>query len=140
MPMPAPQKIDSASPDLTGLDVHDIEASTAAPPKFKTPVYYQGSAFGQYRPRRRWRTRIMRWAAAASVMFGIVFFALFGEAVFIFYFPTVDEIYLRLPASPAPPRVSAPIRPVPVPSDLTQLPVAAETLRLPSETAPSQFR
>jgi hypothetical protein len=134
-PPPAAAPVESGR-DLAGLEVQDIEESSTAPPRFSTPVYYQSSVFGYQRQRRRWRTRLVRWAAAASVMFGIVFFALFGEAVFIYYFPTVDEIYLRLPAAPAPPRVPTPNRPVSIPPDLLQ-PAALESLVPRPETQPS---
>ena len=144
-PAPAPPAVSSAVPvsppvdpsaDLSGLEVHDIEESPAVPQKFSNPVYPQSSVFGHHRPRRRWRTRLMRWAAAATVMFGIVFFALFGEAVFIYYFPSVDELYLQLPAEPNPPRVSSPNRPVPIPADIEQSPLRSVPPRLPSDTAP----
>ena len=137
---PLPPPIDAAPPDLSGLEVHDIEEPSAAAHRFNTPVYSQGSVFGQHRPRRRWRTRLMRWAAAAMVMFGIVFFALFGEAVFIYYFPRLDEIYLRLPASPAPPRVSAPNRPVPIPQDAAQSTSMSGSPVFQTDTAPPARR
>jgi hypothetical protein len=113
---------DAISVDLSGLEVHDIEESPEAPPMLSTPVYYRHSMFSQNRPRRRWRWRLMRWAAAVAVIFAIVFFALLGEAVFIHTFPTLDEVDLRLPAAPASPRVSATSTPVPIPADVTQAP------------------
>ena len=73
-------------------------------------------------------------------MFGIMFFALFGEAVFIYYFPTVDEMYLRLPDAPASPRVPAPNSPVPVPADIAPSATMLDTLSPSSETAPSARR
>ena len=72
----------------------------------------------------------MRWAAAATVVFAIVFFALLGEAVFINYFPTLAEQDFRLPAAPAPLRVPAPIAPVPIPADVTRPPPLPEACRV----------
>ena len=64
---------DGVSKDLSGLEVHSIEESSEAPRMFGTPVYYRPSIFGQNRPRRRWRWRVMRWAAAIFVVLAIVF-------------------------------------------------------------------
>jgi general secretion pathway protein A len=139
-PAAPPPPVDAAPAGLSGLEVHDIEEPSAAAYTFNTPAYSRSSVFGQRRTRRRWRTHIMRWAAAAAVMFGIVFFALFGEAVFIYYFPTLDEIYLRLPASPAPARVSAPNRPVPIPENVAQPHAMPGSLGFQPDTAPSARR
>jgi hypothetical protein len=87
-----------------------------------TPVYHRHSMFSQNRPRRRWRWRLMRGAAAVAVISAIVFFGLLGEAVFIHTFPTLDEVDLQLPAAPASPRASATSTPVPIPADVTQAP------------------
>ena len=81
----------------------------------------------------------MRWAAAAAVMFGIVFFALLGEAVFINYFPTVGEYDFHLPAAP-PPRVSLANAPVPIPADVTQPPPPPEPSDVQREARPIALR
>jgi hypothetical protein len=112
---------DGVSNDLSGLEVHSIEESPEAARTFVTPVYYRPSMFSN-RPRKRWRWRVMRWAATILVVFAIVFFALLGEAVYINYFPTLAEQHLMLPTAPAPPRMPAPNEPVPIPADVTQPP------------------
>jgi general secretion pathway protein A len=113
---PVPLLGSSAPNDLSGLEVHDIEA----PPDsqlLSAPTYYQGSIFNQDRQRRRWRWRAIRWAVGGAVVVAIAFFALLGDAVFIHYFPPLSEQDLRLPAAPAPPRVSAANTPVAIPAD-----------------------
>ena len=132
----SPLASDSVSNDLSGLEVHSIEDSPEAPPMFGTPVYYRHSMFGQNRPRRRWRWRLMRWAAAIAVVFAIVFFALLGEAVFINYFPTLAEQDLQVPAAPPSPRVPATNTPVPIPADVTQPPVISDELPAEPDAAP----
>jgi len=102
-------------------------------------IYSNGSIFGAHRPRRRWRWRVMRWAAAAAVMFGIVFFALLGEAVFINYFPTIGEYDFNLPAAP-PARVPRKNAPVPIPADVTQPPPPPESADLQRQAPPIAFR
>ena len=76
----------------------------------------------------------MRWAAAAAVMVGIVFFALLGEAVFINYFPPLEEYDLRLPDAPAP-RMPQTNTPVPIPADVTQPPPKSDALGVQPVTA-----
>jgi type II secretory pathway predicted ATPase ExeA len=114
---------ETASNDLSGLDVHDIEKSPAAPHAFRT-IDIADSAADRWpqRPRRGWRGRVMRWAGAAAVLAGIVFFALLGEAVFIHYFPRMAEYDLRLPDAPALSHTARNSTPVPVPADVTQAP------------------
>jgi general secretion pathway protein A len=124
-PMPAPPTREVPSTDMSGLEVHDIEESTAAPYSQGLPGYSQGSILGRHRPHRRWRWRLMRWASAAAVMFAILFFALLGEAVFINYFPTLAESDLRLPAAPAAPRLPELSNPVPLPADVLQPPLTS---------------
>ena len=103
---------------------------------FSTPVYYRHSIFGGHnRPRRRWRWRLLRWAAAITVVFAIVFFALLGEALFINYFPTLDEQDLPRPSAPAPLRMPAANAPVPIPQDVT-LPPPLPDARPEANTAP----
>jgi type II secretory pathway predicted ATPase ExeA len=137
----APQAGESVSADLSGLEVHDIEESPVAasqPQPLGAPLYHQGSIFAERRQRRRWRWRVMRWAASAAVMFAIVFFALLGEAVYIYYFPTLAESDLWLPAAPAPPRLARPNTPVPIPADVLQIPGA--TLEVaPTQPNPAPF-
>jgi general secretion pathway protein A len=116
---PVPLVSGAPSNDLTGLEVHSIEQSPEAPPMFSSPVYYRHSIFARDRPRRRWRWRLLRWAASIFVVLAIVFFALLGEALFIHYFPTIDEQGLPAVAAPASLRVPAPIVPVPIPADVT---------------------
>ena len=138
---PPPPTIGAASNDLSGLEVHDIEAPSAAAHAFNMPAYHLSSVFGNRRPsRRRWRTRVVRWAASAAVVFSIVFFALFGEAVFIYYFPTVDDVYLRLPEAPAHPAVPAPNKPVPIPADDTLSLPMLDNLQPGSDARPSAMR
>jgi len=120
---PPPQPTESALVDLSGLEVHDIEGSFAPPRDFGVAMYSRKSIFGNHRPRRRWRWRVIRWAASAAVIIGIVFFALLGDAIFIHYFPTIAEFDLQLPNAPTT-RVPAANRPVPIPEDVTQLPPA----------------
>ena len=67
----------------------------------------------------------MRWAGAAAVMAGIVFFALLGEAVFIHYFPPIAEYDLRLPDAPPVSHTARNSTPIPAPADVTQPPMAA---------------
>jgi type II secretory pathway predicted ATPase ExeA len=117
---PVPLVNEAVSNDLSGLEVHGLDEAHEAAPMFSTPVYHGHSIFGTHnRPRRRWRWRVLRWAAAISVMFAIVFFGLLGEALFINYFPTMDEQILPVTATPAPPRLPATIVPVPIPADVT---------------------
>ena len=127
---------DGVSKDLSGLEVHSIEESTEAPRMFGTPVYYRPSIFGENRPRRRWRWRVMRWAAAIFVVLAIVFIALLGEAVFINYFPPLAEQDLTLPAAPPPPRLPATNTPVLVPADVTQPPPVPGELAVDADSAP----
>jgi len=136
---PPPAANGSVTADLSGLEVHDIEESSGATHGFNVPAYHLSSIF-PHRPRRRWRTTVVRWAAAAAVMFAIMFFALFGEAVFIYYFPTVDDVYLRLPDTPASLRVPAPNSPVPVPVDIAPSPEMLDTLNPSPDTAPAARR
>ncbi len=82
---------------------------------------------------------MIRWAAAAAVMFGIVFFALLGEAVFIHYFPTVDEYDFRMPTAP-PSRVALANAPVPIPADVTQPPPPPEPSDVRRQAPPIGFR
>ena len=72
-------------------------------------------------------------------MFGIVFFALLGEAVFINYFPTVAEYDFNLPASPSP-RMPLANAPVPIPADVTQPPPSPEPSDVQRGTPPIPFR
>jgi hypothetical protein len=125
--------------DLSGLEVHDIEESNAVRGNYGPVIYSNGSIFGARRPRRRWRWRMMRWAAAAAVMFGIVFFALLGEAVFINYFPTIGEYDFNLPAAP-PARVPRKNAPVPIPADVTQPPPPPESPDLQRQAPAIAFR
>ena len=130
---------ESAVTDLSGLEVHDIEESHAPPGNFGGPMYSRGSIFGHHRPRRRLRWRVLRWAASAAVVFGIVFFALLGEAIFINYFPTIAEYDLRLPEAP-PARIPLVNRPVPIPADVTQPPPAPAQTDIQREAAPAVIR
>lgn len=132
---PVPLVSDSPSNDLSGLEVHSIEESSEAPPMFGAPVYYRHSMFGHNRPRRRFRWRVMRWAAAIFVVFAIVFLALLGEALFINSFPTLDEQDLPLMA-PAPLRLPAPILPVPIPADVTLPPPMPDERPVGADAAP----
>ena len=133
------QPVESAAADLSGLEVHDIEESHAAPRQFSGPMYSGGSIFGHRRPRRRWRWRAIRWAASAAVIFGTVFFALLGEAIFINYFPTLDQYDLRLPDVP---RARIPLvnHPVPIPSDVTLPPPAPAQTDVQREAPPAVIR
>jgi general secretion pathway protein A len=123
---PAPSLTSSAgasiSTDLSGLEVHDIEGSLHAPEVSDRPLYTKKSIFGETRPRKRLRWRLLRWAAMATAVFAIMFFALLGEAVFIHYFPPLAEQDLRLPGEPSAPRVPATISPIPIPADVTLRP------------------
>ena len=123
----APPIMWSGAPkDLAGLEVHSIHDSPEAPPMVgePEPPHHRHLLFGGYnRPRRRFR-RLMRWAAAIAVVAAVVFFALLGQALFINYFPTIDEQQLPLAATPAPLRLPAAIAPVPVPADVTLPPPA----------------
>ena len=122
------QFVEPVATDLSGLEVDEFDGS-AEPTKLSIPAYSQGSILGRQRlPRRRWRGRLLRWAAGAVVVFGIVFFALLGEAVFINYFPPLAELDLRLPEAPAPPRVSPANTPVAAPAELTLPSAAGEEL------------
>lgn len=107
--------------DLSGLEVQDIEESVEAPPMFGTPAYSRQSIFGQNRPRRRWRSRVLRWVVALALAFGIVFFALLGEAVFLHYFAVSPEELPR-PAASTRLRIAPANTPVPIPADVTQPP------------------
>ncbi|HET9468555.1 MAG TPA: AAA family ATPase, partial [Vicinamibacterales bacterium] len=94
--------------DLSGLevqDIQDIEESVEAPPMFGTAAYSRHSIFGQNRPRRRWRSRVLRWVGALALAFAIVFFALLGEAVFLNYFAVSPEELPR-PAASTPLRMA----------------------------------
>ena len=138
-PAPVSQASESAAVDLSGLEVHDIEESYAAPRNFGGPMYSRGSIFGYHRPRRRWRWRVIRWAASAAVVVGIVFFALLGEAIFINYFPTLAEYDLRLPDAP---RARIPLvnHTVPIPADVTQPPPAPAATDVQREASPAVIR
>ena len=138
-PAPVSQPSESAAVDLSGLEVHDIEESHAPPRNFGGPMYSRGSIFGHHRPRRRWRWRVIRWAASAAVVFGIVFFALLGEAIFIHYFPTLDEYDLQLPEAP-PARVPLLNRPVLIPTDVIQPPHAPAQTDVQREAPPAVIR
>ena len=115
MGVPVPLKHSSASTDLSGLEVHDIEGSAPAPPALSSIV-------SQKRPRRRLRWRLLRWAGAVAGVLGIMFVALLAQASFINYFPPLAEQDLRLPVEPSPPRVPAMIAPIPIPADVTLQP------------------
>jgi general secretion pathway protein A len=135
---PVPLVSGAPSNDLTGLEVHSIEESPEAPPMFGTPVYYRHSIFSaHHRPRRRWRWRVLRWAAAITVVFLIVFFALLGEALFIHYFPTIDEQSLPAVAAPASLRLPPAIRPVPIPLDVMLPPPLSAEPVAGADAAPS---
>ena len=138
-PVPVSELSDSAAADLSGLELDDIEESHAAPRNFGGPMYSRGSIFGHHRPRRRWRWRVLRWAASAAVMFGIVFFALLGEAIFIHYFPTLAEYDLRLPDAPSA-RIPLVNRPVPIPADVTQPPSMPAQTDVQHEAPPALIR
>jgi hypothetical protein len=112
---------DSPSTDLSGLEVHDIDESVHAPAMASPPVETKRSIFGQKRPRRRLRWRVLRWAATATAVLAIVFVVLLGEAVFIHYFPALADQDLRLPASVSP-RIPETHVAVPIPRDVTQPP------------------
>jgi AAA domain len=133
---PVPQLLDAVSTDLSGLEVHEFDGS-AEPTKLSIPAYSQRSMFGRPGPpRRRWRGRLLRWAAAAVVVFGIVFFALLGEAVFINYFPPLAELDLRLPGAPAAPRVAPTNTRIATPADVTLPPPPSEEPPVRLRTAP----
>lgn len=121
-PIPPPAA-EAVSNDLSGLDVHDIEKSPAPRHTF-SPLDTADSAAERWphRARRSWRWRVMRWAGAAAVVVGIVFFALLGEAIFIHYFPPIAEYDLRLPDAPASSHTDRTSTPIPVPADVTQPP------------------
>ncbi len=141
----APQPLISESPsaDLSGLEVHDIEAPPPAASQsqpFSASMYTQGSIFKEHRERRRWRWRVMRWAASAAVMFAIVFFALLGEAVYIYYFPTLAEYNLWLPAPPASPRLPSPNSPIPIPADLLPPPAISEGFATQPNPVPTPLK
>jgi hypothetical protein len=132
-----PLKRDSASTDLSGLEMHDIGESVHAPATITTPVY-KTSIFGKKRPRTRLRWRLLRWAAATIGVASIVFIALLGEAVFIHYFPSLADQDLRLPA-PLPLRIPAAGATIPIPSDVTQRPPLPDSLRLePGASLPAR--
>jgi type II secretory pathway predicted ATPase ExeA len=118
---PPPLIRDTAPADLSGLEVHDIEETSTAPTMLSTPMSSHQSIFGQRRPRTRWRWRVLRWAAAAVVLLGIVFIALLGEAVFVNYFPAIADQDITLPAAP-PAWRHASNTPVPIPADVTAAP------------------
>jgi general secretion pathway protein A len=115
--------------DLSGLEVHDIEESSHAPQVLNPPVFTKQSIFSERRPRRRWRWRVLRWAAAAAGAFAIVFTALLAEALFINYFPPLAEQDLRLPSEPSSPRVPAALVPIPIPADVTLQPPRPAAMR-----------
>lgn len=131
----APLILDSVSADLSGLEVHDIDGSGETPRILSMPAY-PTSILGQGRPRRRWRWRLLRWAAAGTAVFAIVFFALLGEALFVNYFPSLADHDLRLPAAPTPPRVPATVAPIAIPADVTLRPSLALLLPVVQEAAP----
>ena len=126
--VPPPLVRDSASPDLSGLEVHDIDESVHTPATFSPPVYKQ-SIFGNKRPRTRLRWRLLRWAGSATAVAAIVFVVLLGEALFIHYFPALADQDLRLPA-PVPPRVPTTQAAVPIPWDITHRPPLSDGLQL----------
>ena len=125
--VPVPLVRDTAPTDLSGLEVHDIDETVHTPATFSPPVYKQ-SIFGNKRPRRRLRWRLLRWAATATALAAIVFVVLLGEAVFIHHFPALADHDLRLPA-PVSPRVAATQAAVPIPWDVTQHPPLADAPR-----------
>jgi hypothetical protein len=127
---PTPVTRAGVATDLSGLEVHDIEESSDAPQVLNPPVFTKHSIFGQKRPRRRWRWRVLRWAGAAAGVIAIMFLALLAEAVFIHHFPSLAEQDLRLPSEPSPLRVPAMIAPVPIPADVTLLPPRPTALNL----------
>ena len=129
---------DSAPIDRSGLDLYDIEDDSDAPAMFGAPSTTL-SIFGNKNPRRPSRWRLLRWAAAVIVVFAIIFVALQGEAVFIDYFPSLDEQDLRLPAAPTPPPVPATVAPIPIPADVTQPPPLPDS-RVEPDTAPTAPR
>ena len=122
--------------DLSGLEVQDIVETVEAPPMFSTPAYSRHSIFGQNRPRRRWRSRLVRWATAVAVVTAVFFFALLGEAVFINTFPPIEQVHLALPAAPTA-RVPAAIAPVPIPADVTQPPPPPDELLVEQDALPA---
>ena len=128
-PMPTPPSAiaapaSSVTADLSGLEVHDIDDSGETPAAISAPIHSPMPMSEHRQPRRPLRRRVMHWIATATGVFGIVFVALFGQAAFINYFPPLDEQDLRLPGTPAPPRVPAGNTPIPIPADITQhLPV-----------------
>ena len=136
---PVTQPTESALVDLSGLEVHDIDESFAPPGDFGGAMYSRKSIFGNHRPRRRWRWRVIRWAASAAVIVGIVFFALLGDAIFIHYFPTIAEFDLQLPNAPAA-RVPVVNQPVPIPGDVTQPPPAPAPPDLQRAAPPAVIR
>jgi type II secretory pathway predicted ATPase ExeA len=138
--LPALPADEGVSTDLSGLEVHDLEKSPAAQHTYSAIAPSDMADRWPRRPRRSWRWRVMRWAAAAGVMVGIVFFALLGEAVFINYFPPLEEYDLRLPDAPGPLRMPQTNTPVPMPADVTQPPPMSEGLGVPPDTARSTRR
>lgn len=123
---PPQQAAESVSNDLSGLEVHDIEKSPAARHTFSAiDIADSAAERWPHRKRRSLRGRLMRWAGAAAVMVGIVFFALLGEAVFIHYFPQIAEYDLRLPDAPAAQSHTARnSTPIPAPADVTEPPMS----------------
>lgn len=126
--------------DLSGLEVHGIEESVEAPPMFGAPAYSRHSIFGQNRPRRRWRSRLLRWVAALTIVFAIIFFALLGEAVFLNYF-AVNQEELPLPASaPTRLRIAEANTAIAIPADVTLLPPPASEQPVLEFDAPPGLR
>lgn len=138
-PAPVSQPPESAAPDLSGLELDDIEESHAEPRTFGGSAYSGASIFGHHRPRRRWRWRVIRWAASAAVIAGIIFFALLGEAIFIHYFPAIGEYDFQLPDAPRA-RIPLPNRPVATPADVTQPPPAPAQTDVQPEAPPLLIR
>jgi type II secretory pathway predicted ATPase ExeA len=124
------------SADLSGLEVNDLEESPTAAHTRETAVTGDVAERWPHRPRKNWRWRVVRWAEAASVLLAIVFFALLGEAVFVNYFPPLEEYDLPLPAAPAPPRVPQINSPIPIPLDVTLPPPASGLGETPDAAPP----
>ena len=143
IPAAAPRAIEpsavpaAVSNDLSGLEVHDIEKSPSAQHTFGA-IEAADSVADRWprRTRRRWRSRVARWAGAAALIAGIVFVALLGQAVFIHYFPPLEAYDLRLPNAPAAPPRQPHGTPIPAPADVTLPPPPS----LPPATTPPATR